>query len=124
MILILVVASSPQIVIPTNQQATIVPTAPPLLLNQMPMITPGVQFIIRPQTAKISAQMPTAAPQGLILQPSGQQLLQIQPPRSQPMVRVLTNGVQLGQPTTTYVTTTHLAGQPQHNNMGNVDHQR
>ncbi|XP_072381618.1 uncharacterized protein [Diabrotica undecimpunctata] len=101
---------SPQIVIPTNHQqtATIVPTAQPLLLNQMPMLTaPSVQFILRPQTAtKIQPQMQaaTATPQGLILQPSGQQLLQIQPPRSQPMVRVLTNGMQLAPSTTTYVT--------------------
>lgn len=84
------------------------PTAQPLLLNQMPMLTtPGVQFILRPQAAtKIQSQMQTATatPQGLILQPSGQQLLQIQPPRSQPMVRVLTNGMQLAPSTTTYVT--------------------
>ncbi|XP_057653985.1 alpha-protein kinase 1-like [Diorhabda carinulata] len=102
---------SPQIVLPTNHQqtATIVPTAQPLLLNQMPMLTtPSVQFILRPQTAtKLQPQMQTATatPQGLILQPGGQQLLQIQPPRSQPMVRVLTNGMQLTpSSTTTYVT--------------------
>lgn len=108
--------SSPQIVIPTNHQAqaaaaaaAIMPTAQPLLLNQMPMLTPGVQFILRPQaTAKIQPQVQTAGP-GLIIQPtSGQQLLQIQPQPArsqQPMVRVLTNGMQL-QPatTTTYVT--------------------
>jgi hypothetical protein len=97
---------SPQIVIPNQQAtATIMPTAQPVLLNQMPLLTtPGVQFILRPQT-KIPTQMSTAAPQGLILQPSGQPLLQI--PRSQPMVRVLTNGVQLAPSTTTtaYVTT-------------------
>ncbi|CAH0549125.1 unnamed protein product [Brassicogethes aeneus] len=104
---------SPQIVIPNHQQATIMPTAQPLLLNQMPtMLTgPGVQFILRPQTAtKIQPQMPaaaTATPQGLILQQSGQQLLHI--PRSQPMVRVLTNGMQLAPSTTTYVT--HMANQ-------------
>ncbi|XP_044260840.1 putative uncharacterized protein DDB_G0271606 [Tribolium madens] len=99
---------SPQIVIPTNQP-TIMPTAQPVLLNQMPLLTtPGVQFILRPQTAKI----PAAAPQGLILQPSGQPLLQI--PRSQPMVRVLTNGVQLAPSTTTtaYVTTQMTNPQP------------
>ncbi|KRT84998.1 hypothetical protein AMK59_2128 [Oryctes borbonicus] len=99
---------SPQIVIPTNQQATIMPTAQPLLLPQMPVITtPGVQFILRPQT-KIPTQMQTATatPQGLIIQPTSQPVLQIQPPRSQPLVRVL-NGVQLATPTTTYVT--HLA---------------
>ncbi|GJQ75409.1 hypothetical protein Trydic_g23579 [Trypoxylus dichotomus] len=96
---------SPQIVIP-NQQATIMPTAQPLLLPQMPVITtPGVQFILRPQT-KIPTQMQTATatPQGLIIQPTSQPVLQIQPPRSQPLVRVLTNGVQLATPTTTYVT--------------------
>lgn len=95
---------SPQIVIPTNQPAaTIMPTAQPLLLNQMPMIT--TQFILRPQTTtKIPTQMPTATPQGLILQSGAQPLLQIQPPRSQPMVRVLTNGVQLAPSSTTYVT--------------------
>lgn len=111
---------SPQIVIPTNQQtATIMPTAQPLLLNQMPVLAPGVQFILRPQTtaattAKLPTaptHMPTATPQGLILQPAGgQSLLQLQPPpRSQPMVRVLANGLQLAAapPTTTYVT--HLA---------------
>lgn len=88
------------------------PTAQPLLLNQMPMLTaPGVQFILRPQTAaKIQPQV-QATPQGLILQPAGggQQLLQIHQPqaaaRSQPMVRVLTNGMQLApSSTTTYVT--------------------
>lgn len=119
---------SPQIVIPTNHHhhhhhhqqaaaaaaaaATIMPTAQPLLLNQMPMLTaPGVQFILRPQTAaKIQPQV-QATPQGLILQPAGgQQLLQIHQPqatvaRSQPMVRVLTNGMQLApSSTTTYVT--------------------
>lgn len=83
------------------------PTAQPLLLNQMPVIAPGVQFILRPQTAKLPTQVQTATatPQGLILQPSGQQILQLQTPRSQPqMVRVLTNGMQLAPPTTTYVT--------------------
>lgn len=86
---------SPHIVIPSQQTATIMPTAQPLLLNQMQMIAPGVQLILRPQT-KIPTQLQAAAPQGLILQPSGQQLLQIQSPRTaQPMVRVLTNGVQL-----------------------------
>ncbi|KAF7283183.1 hypothetical protein GWI33_001246 [Rhynchophorus ferrugineus] len=118
---------SPQIVIPTaNQQqqaatATLMPTAQPLLLNQMPMLTaPGVQFILRPQTAasmtaaagpKIQAS--TQGPQSLILQPAGaaQQLLQLSAPaRSQPMVRVL-NGVQLAPSTTTYVTT-QMANQP------------
>lgn len=103
--------------IPTSHQqaaaaATIMPTAQPLLLNQMPMLTaPGVQFILRPQTAaKIQPQV-QATPQGLILQPAGggQQLLQIHQPqaaaRSQPMVRVLTNGMQLApSSTTTYVT--------------------
>lgn len=103
--------------IPTNHQqaaaaAAIMPTAQPLLLNQMPMLTaPGVQFILRPQTAtKIQPQV-QATPQGLILQPAGggQQLLQIHQPtaaaRSQPMVRVLTNGMQLApSSTTTYVT--------------------
>lgn len=88
------------------------PTAQPLLLNQMPMLTaPSVQFILRPQTAaKIQPQV-QATPQGLILQPAGggQQLLQIHQPqaaaRSQPMVRVLTNGMQLAPTTTTtYVT--------------------
>lgn len=70
------------------------------------MLAPGVQFILRPQATKIPTQVQTATatPQGLILQPSGQPLLQLQPPRSQPMVRVLTNGVQLAPPTTTYVT--------------------
>ncbi|XP_060534390.1 uncharacterized protein LOC132706830 isoform X2 [Cylas formicarius] len=119
---------SPQIVIPANQPAaaTLMPAAQPLLLNQMPMLTaPGVQFILRPQTAtqmtapKIqatagaTAQMPTATAQGLILQPAGagQQLLQLQPPRSQPMVRVLTNGVHLA-PSTTYVTTQMANQQP------------
>lgn len=95
---------SPQIMIPTNQQATIMPSAQPLLLNQMPMLTttPGVQFILKPQT---TAKIPTATPQGLILQPGGQSLIQIQPPRSQPMVRVLTNSVQIAPSTTTaYVT--------------------
>ncbi|CAH1976977.1 unnamed protein product [Acanthoscelides obtectus] len=102
---------SPQIVIPANHQqtASIMPTGQPLLLNQMPMLTaPGVQFILRPQTStklQPQVQTATATPQGLILQPSGQQLLQIQPPRSQPMVRVLTNGVQLAPTSTTYVTT-------------------
>lgn len=102
---------SPQIVIPANQQtATLMPTAQPLLLNQMPVIAPaGLQFILRPQTTKLQTQtvQTTATPQGLILQPSGQQILQLQTPRSQPqMVRVLTNGVQLAPPssTTTYVT--------------------
>ena len=49
---------SPQIVIPAVSQttatatATLMPTAQPLLLNQMPMLAaPGVQFILRPQTA-------------------------------------------------------------------------
>ncbi|KAJ3650748.1 hypothetical protein Zmor_016828 [Zophobas morio] len=106
---------SPQIVIPTNHQpatATIMPTAQPVLLNQMPLLTtPSVQFILRPQTAtKIPAQMPTAAPQGLILQPSGQPLLQI--PRSQPMVRVLTNGVQLAPSTTTAYVTAQMTNPP------------
>lgn len=93
------------------------PTAQPLLLPQMPVITtPGVQFILRPQT-KLPTQIPTAAPQGLILQPTTQPVLQIQPPRSQPLVRVLTNGVQLATPTTTYVT--HLANPSmnQHQNL-------
>lgn len=106
---LIILCFSPQIVIPTNQQATIMPTAQPLLLPQMPVITtPGVQFILRPQ-AKMQTQMQTATatPQGLILQPTSQSVLQIQPPRSQPLVRVLTNGVQLASPTTTYVT--HLA---------------
>ncbi|CAG9861226.1 unnamed protein product [Phyllotreta striolata] len=130
---------SPQIVIPTNHQqtATIVPAAQPLLLNQMPMLTtPGVQFILRPQTAtKIQPQMQTATatPQGLILQPSGQQLLQIQPPRSQPMVRVLTNGMQLAPSTTTYVTqvgpqqannATHIAQQTIINNHAHLVQQQ
>lgn len=85
------------------------PTAQPLLLNQMPMLTTsGVQFILRPQaTAKIQPQVQTAAP-GLIIQPTtGQQLLQIQPQPArsqQPMVRVLTNGMQLQPSSTTYVT--------------------
>lgn len=99
------------------------PTAQPLLLNQMPVLAPGVQFILRPQTATATAaklptgpaHMPTATPQGLILQPAGgQSLLQLQPPpRSQPMVRVLANGLQLAAapPTTTYVT--HLASTQQ-----------
>ncbi|KAF5285769.1 hypothetical protein FQR65_LT13048 [Abscondita terminalis] len=81
---------SPHIVIPSQQTATIMPTQP-LLLNQMPMLAPGVQLILRPQTAKIP-HVQTAAPQGLILQPSGQQLLQI-PRTAQPMVRVFTNGM-------------------------------
>lgn len=70
------------------------------------MLTPGVQFILRQQPTKIPTQMSTATatPQGLILQPGGQPLLQLQTPRSQPMVRVLTNGMQLAPPTTTYVT--------------------
>lgn len=116
---------SPQIVIPTNQQATIMPTAQPLILPQMPVITtPGVQFILRPQT-KLPTQMQTATPQGLIIQPTSQSVLQIQPPRSQPLVRVLTNGVQLATPTTTYVT--HLASpsinhQPHHHHQG-LQHQ-
>lgn len=100
---------SPQIVIPASQQATatIMPTAQPLLLNQMPVITPGVQFILRPQTTKLPTQVQTATatPQGLILQPSGQQILQLQTPRSQQqMLRVVTNGMPLAPPTTTYVT--------------------
>ncbi|KAG5879758.1 hypothetical protein JTB14_027044 [Gonioctena quinquepunctata] len=110
---------SPQIVIPSNHQssATMVPSAQPLLLNQMPtmLTTPSVQFILRPQTAtKLQPQMQTATatPQGLILQPSGQQLLQIQPPRSQPMMRVLTNGMQLAPSTTTYVTQVGSHQQP------------
>lgn len=83
------------------------PTAQPLLLNQMPVITPGVQFILRPQTTKLPTQVQTATatPQGLILQPSGQQILQLQTPRSQQqMLRVVTNGMPLAPPTTTYVT--------------------
>ncbi|KAK9887314.1 hypothetical protein WA026_021623 [Henosepilachna vigintioctopunctata] len=93
---------SPQIMIPTNthQQATLMPSAQPLLLNQMPMLatTPGVQFILKHQTAP---KMQAAAPQGLILQQGGQPIIQLQPPRSQPMVRVLTNSVQLAPSTTT-----------------------
>lgn len=49
---------SPQIVIPSASQqtaaatATLMPTAQPLLINQMPMLAgPGVQFILRPQTS-------------------------------------------------------------------------
>lgn len=118
---------SPQIVIPaSNHQtnaatATLMPTAQPLLLNQMPMLTtPGVQFILRPQTATPMTatgpkiQTATQGPQGLILQPAGttQQLLQLgAPARSQPMVRVLTNGVQLAPSSTTYVTT-QMTNQP------------
>lgn len=88
---------SPHIVIPSQQTATIMPTAQPLLLNQMPMLAPGVQLILRPQTTKIP-HVQAAAPQGLILQPSGQQLLQI-PRTAQPMVRVLTNGMHLAPQT-------------------------
>uniref|UniRef100_A0AAR5Q4C1 GLTSCR protein conserved domain-containing protein n=2 Tax=Dendroctonus ponderosae TaxID=77166 RepID=A0AAR5Q4C1_DENPD len=122
---------SPQIVIPTgNQQsggatATLMPTAQPLLLNQMQMLAaPGVQFILRPQTAtqmataapklQYSSQANSQAPQGLILQPAcaPQQLLHLgAPARSQPMVRVLANGVQLAPSTTTYVTT-QMPNQP------------
>ena len=75
----------------------------------MPLLTtPGVQFILRPQTklpaTQVQATASTAAPQGLIIQPGGQPLLQLQPPRSQSVVRVLTNGVQLAPPPqTTYV---------------------
>ncbi|XP_045469662.1 putative leucine-rich repeat-containing protein DDB_G0290503 isoform X2 [Harmonia axyridis] len=87
---------SPQIMIPTNthQQATLMQSAQPLLLNQMPMLaaTPGVQFILKPQSGH---KMQTATPQGLILQQGSQQIIQLQQPRSQPMVRVLTNSVQL-----------------------------
>lgn len=86
------------------------PTAQPVLLNQMPLLTaPSVQLILRPQT-KIPAQMSTATPQGIILQPGGQPLLQI--PRSQPMVRVLTNGVQLAPSTTTAYVTTQMTNPP------------
>lgn len=107
---------SPQIVIPNHhhhhhhQPATIMPTAQPVLLNQMPLLTaPSVQLILRPQT-KLPAQMSAATPQGIILQPGGQSLLQI--PRSQPMVRVLTNGVQLAPSTTTAYVTTQMTNQP------------
>lgn len=86
------------------------PTAQPVLLNQMPLLTaPSVQLILRPQT-KIPTQMSTATPQGIILQPGGQQLLQI--PRSQPMVRVLTNGVQLAPSTTTAYVTAQMTNPP------------
>lgn len=61
----------------------------------MPMLAPGVQLILRPQTTKIPTHVQTT-PQGLILQPSGQPLLQIQSQRTaQPMMRVLTNGMHL-----------------------------
>ncbi|KAL3270668.1 hypothetical protein HHI36_021196 [Cryptolaemus montrouzieri] len=95
---------SPQIMIPTNthQQATLMQSAQPLLLNQMPMLaaTSGVQFILKPQTAT-KMQTTATAPQGLILQQGSQPIIQLQPPRSQPMVRVLTNSMQLAPNTTT-----------------------
>lgn len=94
--------------IPTNthQQATLMQSAQPLLLNQMPMLAtaPGVQFILKPQHGH-KMQTATATPQGLILQQGSQQIIQLQQPRSQPMVRVLTNSVQLApsNATPTYV---------------------
>lgn len=114
---------SPQIVIPTAPQqatATIMPTAQPMLLNQMPLLTtaPGVQFILRPQTAKMPAQ--GGPPQGLILQQGGQPLIQLQPPRSQPMVRVLTNGVQLAPATTTAYVTAQMTNHNAHHNVVTV----
>ncbi|XP_050300396.1 polyhomeotic-proximal chromatin protein-like isoform X2 [Anthonomus grandis grandis] len=119
---------SPQIVIPAANQttatatATLMQTPQPLLLNQMPMLAaPGVQFILRPQTATPMAtaapklQATSQSPQGLILQPAcgTQQLLQLGgPARSQPMVRVLTNGMQFAPATSTTYVTTQMANQP------------
>lgn len=103
---------SPHIVIPASQQtATIMPTAQPLLLNQMPMLAPSVQLILRPQATKLPAQM-QATQQGLILQPGGQQLLHLQTPRvstHQPMVRVLTNGMHLTTTPTAQVSTSMVS---------------